>query len=93
MAISLAFMRSPNPGADVPDDRDGRLVVLSADHPYSKDGDSPADVATKAILETRGNAPRLYRNTLVFLAADKVRLQDLDEALRRYLAWESKSSI
>jgi hypothetical protein len=26
---------------------------------------------------------------LVFLAADKVRLQDLDEALRRYLAWKS----
>ena len=26
---------------------------------------------------------------LVFLAADKVRMQDLDEALRRYLAWAS----
>ena len=39
--------------------------------------------------ETRGNAPRLYRNTLVFLAADKTRLQDLDEAVRKYLAWES----
>jgi hypothetical protein len=26
---------------------------------------------------------------LVFLAADKTRLQDLDEATRRYLAWES----
>ena len=43
----------------------------------------------KAILESRGNTPRLYRNTLVFLAADKTRLQDLDEAVRRYLAWES----
>src|SRR5262249_41089871 len=31
----------------------------------------------------------LYRNTLVFLAVDKTRLQDLDEAVRRYLAWES----
>jgi len=37
----------------------------------------------------RGNTPRLYRNTLVFLAADKARLQDLDEAARKYLAWES----
>ena len=45
--------------------------------------------AAKAILESRGNTPRLYRNTLVFLAADKTRLQDLDEAARRYLAWES----
>jgi hypothetical protein len=34
-------------------------------------------------------APRLYRNTLVFLAADKTRLQDLDEAVRKFLAWES----
>ena len=48
-----------------------------------------AEAAAKAILETRGSAPRLYRNTLVFLAADKTRLQDLDEAARRYLAWES----
>ena len=37
----------------------------------------------------RGSTPRLYRNTLVFLAVDKTRLQDLDEAVRRYLAWES----
>ena len=37
----------------------------------------------------RGNTPRLFQNTLVFLAADKTRLQDLDEATRRYLAWES----
>jgi hypothetical protein len=40
-------------------------------------------------LESRGNTPRLYRNTLVFLAADKTRLQDLDEAARKYLAWVS----
>ena len=38
----------------------------------------------------RGDSvPRIYRNTLVFLAVDKTRLQDLDEAVRRYLAWES----
>ncbi len=46
-------------------------------------------MAAKAILDSRGSAPRLYRNTLVFLAADKARLQDLDEAVRRWLAWES----
>ena len=79
----------PQTGADVPDDLEARLVVLGVNHPYSKESDSPADVAAKAILETRGNTPRLYRNTLVFLAADKTRLQDLDEAARKYLAWES----
>jgi predicted AAA+ superfamily ATPase len=75
--------------ADVPDDLDARLVVLGVNHPYVKDGQSAAEITAKAILETRGNTPRLYRNTLVFLAADKTRLQDLDEAARKYLAWQS----
>jgi predicted AAA+ superfamily ATPase len=79
----------PATGADVPDDLDARLVVLGVNHPYSKEGNSAGEVAARAMLESRGNAPRLYRNTLVFLAADKTRLQDLDEAARKYLAWES----
>jgi predicted AAA+ superfamily ATPase len=79
----------PQTGADVPDDLDARLVVLGVGHPYSKEEGSAAEVVAKGILETRGNTPRLYRNTLVFLAADKTRLQDLDEAARKYLAWES----
>jgi predicted AAA+ superfamily ATPase len=79
----------PQSGADVPDDMDARLVVLGINHPYTKEEHSAAEIAAKAILETRGNTPRLYRNTLVFLAADKPRLQDLDEAARKYLAWES----
>jgi hypothetical protein len=79
----------PRSGADVPDDLDARLVVLPADHPYSREMGNAAEIAARAILETRGNTPRLYRNTLVFLAADKVRLQDLDQAVRRFLAWQS----
>ena len=76
-------------GQEVPDDLDARLVVLGIDHPYSKEPGSAAEIAARAIFESRGNTPRLYRNTLVFLAADKTRLQDLDEAARKYLAWES----
>jgi predicted AAA+ superfamily ATPase len=79
----------PRSGADVPDDLDARLVVLPAEHTYTKEAGSAAEAAARAILESRGNTPRVYRNTLVFLAADKVRLQDLDEAVRRFLAWES----
>jgi len=79
----------PRSGADVPDDLDARLVVLPSEHSYLKEPGSAAETAARAILESRGNTPRLYRNTLVFLAADKVRLQDLDEALRKFLAWES----
>ena len=79
----------PQSGQDVPDDLEARLVVLGIDTPYSKEKGNPAETAAQAILESRGNAPRICRNTLVFLAADKTRLQDLDEAVRRYLAWES----
>jgi len=37
--------------------------------------------------QSRGNSPRIYRNTLTFLAPDNTRLQELEEATRRYLAW------
>lgn len=79
----------PGTSADVPDDLDTRLVVLGVDQPYIKELDNAAERAVKAIFETRGNAPRLYRNTIIFLAADKTRLQDLDDAVRKFLAWES----
>jgi hypothetical protein len=79
----------PETGHEVPDDMDARLVVLSVDHPCNKEAGSAAEITAKAILETRGNTPRLFRNSLVFLAVDQSRLQDLDEAVRRYLAWES----
>lgn len=79
----------PRSGADVPDDLDTRLVILPAEYSYSKENGNAAETAAKTILETRGNTPRIYRNTLVFLAADRARLQDLDEALRKHLAWLS----
>ncbi|MGC2696012.1 MAG: Swt1 family HEPN domain-containing protein [Candidatus Angelobacter sp.] len=79
----------PESSQDVSDDPEARLVVLGVDQPYSKDPNSPAVVAAKAILQSRGNSPRLLRNALVFLALDQTRLQDLDEAVRRYLAWDS----
>ncbi|HUP24009.1 MAG TPA: Swt1 family HEPN domain-containing protein [Thermoanaerobaculia bacterium] len=76
---------------EVPDDLDTRLVVLSADHPYSRGAEgSAALIEGKRILELRSTAPRRFRNALVFLAADQARLeQDLYVALRRYLAWKS----
>ena len=79
----------PQTGADVSDDLDTRLVVLGDDHPYSRETGNEAELVAKSILESRGTVPRIYRNTLVFMAADKTRLQDLDEAVRKYLAWQS----
>ncbi|MEW6466270.1 MAG: Swt1 family HEPN domain-containing protein [Pseudomonadota bacterium] len=79
----------PMSGADVPDDLDARLVVLGPDQAYSKDPACAALAAAKSIYESRGTTPRLFRNSLVFLAADSTRLQDLIDAACRYLAWES----
>lgn len=79
----------PRASGDVPDDKDARLVVFGIEYPHTKETVSPALAAAQEFLQNRGTAPRVYRNTLVFLAADKTRLQDLDEAVRRYLAWAS----
>jgi hypothetical protein len=79
----------PQSSQDIGDDTDARLVVLRVDQSYSKEPTNAALTAAKSILETRGNSARLFQNTLAFLAIDQVRLQDLDEAVRRYLAWKS----
>ncbi|GAB4329274.1 MAG: Swt1 family HEPN domain-containing protein [Calditrichia bacterium] len=79
----------PKSSADVSDEPVARLVVLGPEQPYARDKDNPAIAAAKTLLEYRGNSPRIYRNSLVFLAADKSRLPDLDQAIRHFLAWES----
>lgn len=40
-------------------------------------------------MERRGQAPRRYRNTLLFLAPEATLVPDLEEAARQYLAWRS----
>ena len=81
----------PPSSHDVQDDQDASLVVLGPIYPHGREGGSGsrAITAAKALLESRGNTPRLFRNTLVFLAADDTRLQDLEDGVRRYLAWQS----
>jgi predicted AAA+ superfamily ATPase len=81
---------TPESTADVPDEMAARLVVLGPEYPHnSKNTDSPACQEAQAILNQRGNSPRLYRNMLVFLAPDQTRLADLEQAIRQYLAWKS----
>lgn len=80
----------PRSAADVPDEMETRLVVLPPDKQYrSGNGESAAMKLAREILESRGSAPRHFRNALVFLAADENDYHDLDEAARRYLAWKS----
>ncbi len=81
----------PSSGHDVQDDQDASLVVIAPAYSHTREGgsDSRAIAAAKSILESRGNTPRLFRNTLAFLAADDTRLQDLEDGVRRLLAWQS----
>lgn len=80
----------PGSSADVPDDREARLVILGPEHPHvTKVEDSSARKAVAMILDQRGSGPRRYRNMLVFLVADRTRLGELEQAVRQYLAWKS----
>jgi hypothetical protein len=69
----------PAASAEIPDERDARLVILPPEAPHStRTEDSPARVAVAQLLDMRGTAPRRYRNTLAFLAADRTRLDELE---------------
>jgi hypothetical protein len=65
-------------------------VILGPDHPHVRSSDSsPARVEANAILDSRGSAPRTFRNTVVFLAPDRTRLEELEQTVREFLAWKS----
>jgi hypothetical protein len=80
----------PHSPSDVADDREARLVILGpeSEHLANKD-DSPAIQAAKEFLASRGSGPRIYRNTLAFVAADRSRLTELEDAVRWALAWNA----
>lgn len=85
-----AVHTAPRGPGDVPDDPEVRLVVLGPEHPHAGgSSDSPARVAAQRILDKRATGDRLHRNMLVFLAADRGRLQELRQAVRQQLAWSS----
>jgi hypothetical protein len=81
---------APESSGDVPDEPDGRLVILPPERAHIAGLDSsPALLMGMEFLEKRGSSQRIYRNTLVFLAADKTRLGELKEACAQYRAWKS----
>lgn len=80
----------PNHPADVADDSTARLVILSPSQTHSSGtADSAAIQAAEQFLNLRGSGPRIYRNTLVFVAADKTRLPELEDAIRWNMAWDA----
>jgi predicted AAA+ superfamily ATPase len=77
----------PETNADIPDTDEARLVILHPKVAHKRGAESPAkDFAQKA-TEHRGSSSRTNRNMLVYLAADEVRLEELDTATRDYLGW------
>jgi uncharacterized protein len=79
---------APNDSAEVPDEMEARLVVLGPDYPHDGNGDGKAKAAAEEILTKRGQQPRLLQNTLLFLAPDRRRLAELEQAVRNALAWQ-----
>ncbi|MTI83942.1 MAG: ATP-binding protein [Firmicutes bacterium] len=75
---------------DVPDDQSVRLVVLGPENSHKTGSDKSKAITTaREILETRGTAPRIYRNMLAFVAPDKDVLPSLESETRKFLAWKS----
>jgi len=85
----LAIRAFPKNNGEIPDEMETQLVVLGVDYPFAREGGNPAQAQAQIIFDSRGNSPRLFKNALVFLAADRTRLAELDEAMRFHLAWES----
>lgn len=80
---------APEGTGDIPDTDEARLVVLHPQHVYKKtDAGSPAATFAQEAINARGSAQRKHRNTLVFLAPDAKRTDELAEAVREYLAWQ-----
>ncbi|MGH9156114.1 MAG: ATP-binding protein, partial [Acidimicrobiales bacterium] len=76
--------------SEVGDEPSARLVILGADTSHrARAEDSAALQLARQILDHRGNAPRDFRNMVVFLAADDRRVADLEQAEAEHLAWSS----
>lgn len=83
-----AVQVAPASSAEVPDEAGGvRAVVLGVKHPHNGRDGSEALVEAKDILTQRGSTPRVYRNMLVFIAAEARQLDHLRDAVRASLAW------
>ena len=81
----------PDGAHDVPDADFTRLVILPSDKwlPSRSQEADEATPAIKDILQTRGDAARVRKNTLLFLGARRDEIRNLNRAVRSYLAWNS----
>jgi hypothetical protein len=79
----------PSSYGEVVDEAEAKLVILAPDHAHSAKAVGSAALQAANEILNKGSAGRNCGNMLVFLAADKTRLADLDKAVRLHLAWKS----
>jgi predicted AAA+ superfamily ATPase len=77
----------PESNADIPDTDEARLVILHPKVAHRGKTESEAKAFAQKATEQRGSANRTNRNTVVYLAADEARLEELGAATRDYLGW------
>ena len=78
----------PERSDDIPDEPAVRLVIMHPQYRHARgDFDDPAGHFASTAAQGRGTAHRINRNMVVFLAADAKRYEELDDAVRQYLAW------
>lgn len=83
-----AVQVAPTSSAEVPDEAGGvRAVVLGVAHPHNGREGSDALREAMEIFLQRGSTPRMYRNMVVFIAAESRQLDNLKDAVRSALAW------
>ena len=82
----IQVMRGDN--ADISDEGNGlKAIFLGVDHCHSTSDESKAILESKSVLQNCGLNLRLYRNTLIFLAADDRLVEHLKLSVRNLLAW------
>lgn len=80
----------PADSSDVPDEMACRLVIFGNKTSHRpRSNDSKALALAQEFLDRRGNSPRINKNMLLFLAADAERINELEGAVRFWLAWQS----
>lgn len=83
---------APAGSGDVVDEQELRLVILAPTFGLAPSGAGSQAVsdAAMSILTERGvGAGRIYRNRLVFLAADRRRVPELTDAVKQFLGWKT----
>jgi len=76
--------------SDIPDDQYFHLVLFRAcDTHKTNDTNSKAMSMVKEYFEKRGSSPRIHRNMIAFLAADKDQMINLQQEVKMLLAWRS----